>query len=283
MKFINKIFSFIFAVTLIFSFSACEEDNSLDNPSENYVSLEASKIVEVADGATVVATGRILASEAKNYDRTFNLLVDASTNHSASYYSVPTSVTIPANSKEGTYQVSITGTNLVDGSKIVVTLQPANGTNMNTNYTETSAYIDGKLVNSVTSVTTAKSSFVLYRPCSSTRVKISITFDNYPEETAWELYDSSFTLLDSGGFGPDGTTITGFAALGYADQSTFSNVKCLTPGTYTFVIYDDFGDGMYTSATISGNYSLSNLNNGVLFASGSGDFGGSSIHEFTVQ
>lgn len=276
MKLLNTTFIYLSALTLLFTLLSCEEDNTLENSASSYVGLETSKIVEVADGATVSVNGKVYASETQNFDRIFNLVVDPSTNHGSGNYVVPTTVIIPAGSKEGTYQVSVTGTNLVDGNKIVVTLQPASGTNQNTYY---GTYSDGVL----TGAGTAKSTFVLYRPCASTRVKISIKFDNYPEETAWELYDSSLNLLDSGGFGTDGVTITGFAALGYADQSTFSKVKCLNPGTYTFVIYDDFGDGMYTSATVSGNYSLSNLNNGASFGSGSGDFGVSAIHEFVVQ
>lgn len=276
MKIFKKTFIYLSAIAMFSALLSCEDDNSLENSASDYVGLEVAKIVEVADGATVIATGRILASESKDYNRTFNLLVDGTTNHGTGNYSVPSTVTIPAGSTEGTYQVSITGAGLVDGNKIVVSLDSTSGTNINTNYVVSSAGV-------TTSVTTAKSTFILYRPCASTRVKISIKFDNYPEETAWELYDSSLNLLDSGGFGTDGVTITGFAALGYADQSTFSKVKCLNPGTYTFVIYDDFGDGMYTSATVSGNYSLSNLNNGASFGSGSGDFGVSAIHEFVVQ
>ena len=61
---------------------------------------------------------------------------------------------------------------------------------------------------------------------NSTPVKLSIRFDSYPEETAWKLFDSSLNLIDSGGFDATGTTITGYAALGFANGSTFSMVKC---------------------------------------------------------
>lgn len=118
---------------------------------------------------------------------------------------------------------------------------------------------------------------------NTTTIELSIRFDNFPEETAWKLYDSSLNLIDSGGFDAAGSAITGYAALGFADRSTFSMVKCLTPGTYTFVIYDDYGNGMYTSATVQGTYSIKNLTNGATLFSGQGNFGAFSEHQFVIE
>ena len=273
---LKKSIAYFAALTLTLSMFSCEEDNSGDNQSVNYVGLENYQTVELSDGQTVVVEGKILASEATGSDRTFNLVVDASTTHGAANYSVPASVTIPAGSKEGVYEVTIIGNSLVDGNKIVVKLAPSEDLNQTTFY---GTYSNGVL----TGVGTSKTTFNLYRPCASTRARLSIKFDNYPEETAWELYDSSFNLIDSGGFNPAGTVITGYAALGFADRSTFSVVKCLAPGTYTFVIYDDYGDGMVTSTTIIGSYSMNNLNNGAALFSGTGDFGAFSEHEFVIE
>lgn len=118
---------------------------------------------------------------------------------------------------------------------------------------------------------------------TTTTIELSIRFDNYPEETAWQLYDADFNVIDSGGFNADGTTITGYAALGFAARSTFSLVKCLTPGTYTFVIYDFYGDGMYTSSTVQGTYSIKNLIDGSIILSGGGNFGSYLQHEFVIE
>ncbi len=264
------------AFTLAFSMLSCEDDNSSNNSADNHVGLESYKTVELTDGATVMVEGKIYASEASGSDRTFNLVVDPSTTHGASNYIVPTSVTIPAGSKVGTYEVTIVGNGLVDGNKIVVGLVPSEDLNQTTFY---GTYSGGVL----TGVGTSKSTFNLYRPCASVRARLSITFDNYPEETAWELYNSSNVLIDSGGFNAAGTAITGYAALGYADRSTFSVVKCLAPGNYTFVIYDDYGDGMYTSATVSGTFTMNNLNNGASLFSGGGDFGDFEVKPFTIN
>lgn len=275
---LKKSIAFFTALTLAFTMLSCEEDNSTDNQAVNYVGLENYKTVELTDGETVVIEGRILSSNSTSQDRTFNLVVDASTTHGAANYSVPSTVTIPAGSKEGIYEVTVVGNGLVDGNKIVVRLEASDELNQNTVYT-TWSDID----NSFTGLANSTSSFILYRPCASVRARLSIKFDNYPEETAWELYDSSFNLIDSGGFNPAGTAITGYAALGFADRSTFSVVKCMAPGTYTFVIYDDYGDGMYTSSTVSGTYSMNNLNNGAALFSGGGDFGAFSEHEFVIE
>lgn len=273
---LKKSFAFFTALTLAFAVVSCEDDSSADNSVVNYVGLENYQTVEISDGETVVVEGRILASEASGSDRTFNLVVDASTTHGAANYSVPTTVTIPAGSTEGIYEVTIVGNGLVDGNKIVVSLEADETTNQTTFY---GTYSNGVL----TGVGSAKSTFNLYRPCASTRARLSITFDNYPEETAWELYDADFNLIDSGGLDPTGSFITGYAALGFADRSTFSVVKCLAPGTYTFVIYDDYGDGMVTNASIIGSYTMNNLNTGASIFSGTGDFGAFAEHEFVIQ
>lgn len=278
---LKKSIAFFTALTLTFTMLSCEEDNSADNQAVNYVGLENYKTVELTDGETVVIEGRILASNSTSEDRTFNLVVDASTTHGAANYSVPSTVTIPAGSKEGIYEVTVVGNGLVDGNKIVVRLAPTEGLNQNTVYT-TWSDID----NSFTGLANSTSSFILFRPCASTRARLSIKFDNYPEETAWELYDSALNLIDSGGFESpgviNGNPGTGYAAL-FADRATFSVVKCLAPGTYTFVIYDLYGDGMYTSSTVSGTYSMNNLNNGAALFSGGGDFGAFSEHQFVIE
>lgn len=273
---LKKSIAFFTALTLTFTMLSCEEDNSGNSQAVNYVGLENYQTVELSDAETVVVEGRILASEASGSDRTFNLVVDPSTTHGAANFSVPATVTIPAGSKEGIYEVTVVGNGLVDGNKIVVSLEADEATNQSTFY---GTYSNGIL----TGVGSAKSTFNLFRPCASVRARLSITFDNYPEETAWELYDADFNVIDSGGLDPTGSFITGYAALGFADRSTFSVVKCLAPGTYTFVIYDDYGDGMYTSSTVSGSYSMNNLNNGASLFSGGGDFGSFSEHEFVIE
>ncbi len=103
--------------------------------------------------------------------------------------------------------------------------------------------------------------------CNGTTVNLSITFDNYPEETSWEVRNDAGALVASGGtYGssPDGSTLT-------------ENV-CLVDGCYTFTINDAYGDGICCSYG-SGSYTLSN--GGTTLASG-GQFTSSEATDFCI-
>ena len=102
-------------------------------------------------------------------------------------------------------------------------------------------------------------------PC--TNVTLSITLDNYPEETSWQIRNSSNQVVASGGtYGsqPDGSTIT--------------VTECLDAGTYTFTISDTYGDGICCSY---GNGSYALTSGGTTLASG-GSFGSSESTTFTI-
>jgi hypothetical protein len=279
MKNIFKIIS-IFTITL-FSIS-CEKDLPTDSTLESYVGFEMNKQLDLKRNQTSIVPIKVVASETSNVDRTFPLRVNLATtetNLAASFYTVPPTVTIPAGSKEGFFNVTIivNNNNLSAGRTIKIEFPQTSGLNQASSYSTTVA-------NGVTTYNPSQRGIklFLYEECLNTRIKMSIKFDNYPEETAWALRNSSNVLIDSGGFAANGTTITGYAALGFADQSTFSAFKCLAPGSYTFTIYDDYGDGMFTSATVQGNYKLELLN-GTVLATGTGNFGTSASHTFTIN
>ncbi len=105
--------------------------------------------------------------------------------------------------------------------------------------------------------------------CQIGDIYLSITFDNYPEETGWTLKNSSGTTIDSASYSssnPDGSTIT----------KTFSN---LAVGDYTFTITDAYGDGICCSYG-NGSYTLSS-DSGVIFSGGS--FGSSEATAFCIE
>jgi len=80
--------------------------------------------------------------------------------------------------------------------------------------------------------------------CTTNALTLSITFDNYPEETSWTLLTSGGASVASGGtYGsqPDGSTLT--------------IPLCVPNGCYTFTMNDAFGDGMCCSYG-SGSYTL---------------------------
>ncbi len=99
-------------------------------------------------------------------------------------------------------------------------------------------------------------------------VTLTINLDNYPEETSWEIKNSSGTIVASGGtYGsmPDG--------------STFTETNCLEAGSYTLTIYDSYGDGLCCNYGI-GSYELKDVS-GTVLASG-GSFGSSESTNFTL-
>ncbi|MEM6684265.1 MAG: S8 family serine peptidase [Bacteroidota bacterium] len=92
---------------------------------------------------------------------------------------------------------------------------------------------------------------------SCSNVSLSITFDNYPEETSWEITNSGGTVVASGGtYGsqPDGSTLN-------------IDVGCLDDGCYDFTITDAYGDGI-CCAYGNGSFTLTNNDSGATLASG---------------
>lgn len=93
--------------------------------------------------------------------------------------------------------------------------------------------------------------------CSQNLVNLSITFDNYPEETSWQLTDSGGSVVASGGtYGafPDGSTVT--------------EALCLADGCYTFTIDDSYGDGICCTYG-NGSYTLTESDGTVIATGGS--------------
>ncbi len=97
---------------------------------------------------------------------------------------------------------------------------------------------------------------------------LTITLDNYPEETSWSVTSGGSTVA-SGSYStanPDGSTVT-------------ESINGLADGDYTFTINDAYGDGICCSYG-SGSYSLTSGGNTI--ASG-GSFGSSESTNFCIE
>lgn len=103
---------------------------------------------------------------------------------------------------------------------------------------------------------------------SCTDIVLSITFDNYPEETSWEITDAAGNVAYSGG-----------PYNGQTSGSTLNLTGCIADGCYTFTIFDRYGDGMCCSFG-SGSYTFKDTKGKVL-ASG-GAFGSSEATNFCL-
>jgi subtilisin family serine protease/PKD repeat protein len=111
-------------------------------------------------------------------------------------------------------------------------------------------------------------------------IDFELQMDCYGSEITWEIIDnsgSSPVIVRSGG--------------GYGDVSggeLINELICLSPGCYSFMIYDEFGDGLNGSSAngcnVDGDYQMVNANGDVLFemTAQNGDFGSSSEHEFCI-
>ncbi|HHG85224.1 MAG TPA: T9SS type A sorting domain-containing protein, partial [Bacteroidetes bacterium] len=99
-------------------------------------------------------------------------------------------------------------------------------------------------------------------------VNISITFDNYPEETSWEIKSGNTVVASGGTYGSQ------------ADGSTLLLTECLADGCYDFVIADVYGDGICCSYG-NGSYLVTNSSN-VTLASGA-SFTNSETTNFCVS
>ena len=99
-----------------------------------------------------------------------------------------------------------------------------------------------------------------------TTVTLSLTFDNYPEETSWQILDGSTVVASGGTYGSQ------------ADGSTLNINTDLPTGCYSLVVNDVYGDGMCCSY---GNGSYTLTDGGTTLASG-GSFTSSQTTSFCV-
>jgi hypothetical protein len=106
---------------------------------------------------------------------------------------------------------------------------------------------------------------------SCSNVSLSITFDNYPEETSWEIRNSGGQVVASGG-----------TYASQADGSTLNiDVGCLDDGCYDFIISDSYGDGICCTYG-NGSFTLTNNDAGTTLASG-GSFTSSDTTNFCLS
>jgi len=261
MKINNYIKSISGILLLTLFLVGCEKEiNDESYISEDFVAFSFDQNVDVPIGETIVVEVDVYASSAKDMDRTIGLYIDASSTAPSSVFTVPSSVTIAAGAVKATVDVTITGGQLGSGGKsIVIGMQDEAGIDIATSVDD-----DGNIV-------TKKHTINAKDACYETSVSLEIVFDNYPEETAWQLYAGS-SLYAQGG-------VTGGSITGYPGESSFSTTFCLGSGDYTFVIYDLYSDGICCSYG-NGSYSLT-ADDGTVLASG-GSFGANEVTEFTL-
>lgn len=236
----------IFALLTIITLNSCEDKvEALDT---NYVTFgddSYSTGVDVGGSTSVVIP--VYTANITGTDRTFQVSADASSNAAAGSYTLPASVTIPANTNSANLTVALSDTNLGIGvNKLTIIF--ANEMGLSTGAPTTINYIQN---------------------CTEVTATLSIVFDGYGSETSWRITDSLGGVVASKAVGT------------YADnQVSASETITLCAGRdYTFTILDSFGDGL--SFPADGTYSLTV--GSTVKASGGGDFGSSEATAFDTK
>lgn len=100
-------------------------------------------------------------------------------------------------------------------------------------------------------------------------ITLHLTTDNFPQETTWELVDSSNQVIQAEG--------------PFADQQNLYTTQfCLDPDAcYTFIIYDAFGDGM-SAQGVTGDYEIVNGEGNVIASLPKPNFGLSDASQFCL-
>ncbi|MGJ8547830.1 hypothetical protein [Winogradskyella wichelsiae] len=205
---------FLLFSMLAFAFMACEEE---DIETANRVSFESGVIaVEVPrDAVDFERIITVYTTTTSSSDRTFDIIVDTETaTLDDADYSIPTSVTVPANSAVGEFTLTVSDLSLNFEAQILsISLVSSDGT------------FGGIADLEVTEL------------CVDTIVELAITLDDYPDETTWDLYDLSVSpavIIFSGGpfINPDD--------IGAVKKVEF----CLASGEYGIAVNDAYGDGI---------------------------------------
>ncbi|HEY5688235.1 MAG TPA: hypothetical protein VIS27_08035 [Yeosuana sp.] len=222
----NIKYTFLLTVLFAMAFVGCEEEGVLPIDIPTAISFHLDKdAVSVQPGGSQYAI-QLQSTTKSNIDRTYNITLNesASTGLTTEYSLTGTSVTIPAGSLLGSVMVNFN----YDAIPLGVTRKLVFDLNEIT---------DGSYTNLTrTSMTLNYSAF-----CPYNEVVVTFSFDNYPEEAYWQLYDSADNLLAGDGYAGNDC---------YVELASTTALFCLTDGDYQWLMGDCYGDGG-TAYTIS--------------------------------
>lgn len=204
----KKYFLLLITIFTMSFFVGCDYGDDIESP--NYFVFESSSTdvgVDINGNKSVdinVYSGNITGA-----DRTIEVSVDTSSTLSSEAYTVPGSLTIPANSNEGVFTVDIADIDIsATGETLILNLTPERGLSVGESIT-----------------------LNVVQVCPNPEFKISFSFDDWASETSWDVKDADGNILFEGG--------------GYEDGDTSaSKALCLTSNEYTFTVYDAYGDGL---------------------------------------
>ncbi|RYY00771.1 hypothetical protein EON78_00155 [bacterium] len=218
-------------------FLSCEEDK--DVTVIPHVSFQNDGVFAFDPGATTATKEvKVYATQASGSDRVFTLVANTElTTMVANDYTMPSSVTIPANTREGSFTVTAKSSSI--GKVLAIDFVDAD-------------FMDGTFKGAAPLLLNAKV------VCPTNDVALELILDRYGSETVWELYQGNNLVQGGGPYTDIGTNVT-------QPKKDFS--FCLADGDYTFIVYDSQGDGI-CCAYGNGSFVLRNVNTGTTLASG---------------
>jgi hypothetical protein len=243
----NKIFYFLTFI-LLTTLSGCEEN--IEPTDIEFITFEANiSDVTVSPGGEFTKTITVYSSNKTGSDRAIELNVKPNTTLQAGAYTVPATVTIPANTNQGTIDIILkdVGLDIIEDQLLGISMSGG-----------TDSYFGEEIAINVAKGCNAGSS----------KFKIAVSLDNWPEEVYWRVIDTDAEVIviannATPGFG-------GYEGL----TGTQRDATCLPTGNYVFEIYDGYQDGAgAVSFTIDG----------VQIFSSDGGYGAGTSFEFSVD
>ncbi|MEM9678760.1 MAG: DUF1735 domain-containing protein [Bacteroidota bacterium] len=216
----KNIYKLMVLVLFVGVFTSCEEDliiYDVDNGQTGHSFARAAQTIEFC---TTSSTITVESTTRTNTDRTINFNVNtAMTTAEADEYTLgATSVTIPAGEFVGSTTIDVNFDNLASGIDriVVLDLEIPEGT--------------------ILSAPRGRQTISFSGACTLNEVVVDIAFDDYPEETAWQIRDAANNI------------IAGDTAFGnHAGESSFTTTLCLPDGEYIYILFDFYEDGICCS------------------------------------
>ena len=229
----KNIFKYIIAVAVVTSFSSCEEDLVIFDPDsgQTAVSFANTKYELSIPEEDLDIEIPVSVTTLSSTDRTFNVIVDSSTDGIANEYSLGTA-TILAGSYSGVLGVSFDYSEIAgedgDVKDLVLRIEAPEGA---------AAY------NDIVSIE-------YFREIICNDLHIEIISDVYASETSFGITTADGTVVIAPFFPWGGDSLS---------AQVFEADFTLPDGDYLFTLYDSYGDGQVGSSgdvTLTGSYAL---------------------------
>jgi hypothetical protein len=211
----KKIYSILLTFGFLFVLAGCESDDTI--PESELGTTHFAFGTQTFDfgvdiGGESTNDIEVYSAFTTSSDRTLDIMVMAEgTTLNAAAYSVPATVTIPANSNKGLLSVTISDTNLnPDGEVLVIGFPEKAG-----------EYVADSIIVNISQLC----------PSGTVNMKLVVTNqDGYPEEAEFQVVNSSGNIILT-------------LSAGSLPASGIETKGCLPAGEYTLNVGDTYGDG----------------------------------------